>query len=91
MAGKPSSITERAISQAIAFLRTSGCTFIIHDADGNEIANTIPKGKYNKTGVHYKPHFKPFIDALNGLGIQGRHPANDHLVPGAHAEVPVAV
>ena len=69
MAGKPSSITERAISQAIAFLRTSGCTFIIHDADGNEIANTIPKGKYNKTGVHYKPHFKPFIDALNGEGM----------------------
>lgn len=73
MAGKQSSITERALHQAIAFLRTTGYTYLIQDADGNEVANTIPRGKYNKTGMQYKPHFKPFIDALNGEGVVDIH------------------
>lgn len=72
MAGKQTAIKERAIAQAIAFLRTAGCTYLIQDEDGNEVANTIPapaRGKYQKTGIHYKPHFKPYIDALNGEGM----------------------
>jgi hypothetical protein len=74
-----SSVTQRAIAQAIAFLRTSKCTFVIYDEEGNEIANTVPR---RKSGVQYKPHFKPFIDALNGEGI------TDIVVPEEFDPVP---
>lgn len=66
---KQASVTERAIAQAQALLRTSKCTYIIYDEDGNEIANTVPHKAGRKSGVQYKPHFKPYIDELNGEGI----------------------
>lgn len=69
MTSKVSSITQRAIAQAMTFLRTSKCTYLILDEEGNEIANTLPRKERHKSGIQYKPHFKPFVDQLGDEGM----------------------
>lgn len=64
-------IQKKAVNQAVKFLQAAGAHYkIIFD---NEVITNIAKGskplRFKKSGIAYKPHFKPFVDKLKEDGV----------------------